>query len=139
MNGFYLVLLLELALPGLVLLAGPIVGRLRPAAVAAPAPAVSAQPGTIPARTFLRTALGLLWLLDALLQAQPRMPGGFPTLVLAPVAHGTPGWWAAFVRWEMGTWQAHPVHLAAATVGIQAGIGIAILCGADDRLGRWGS
>ena len=138
LNGFYLVLLLKMALPGLVVLAGPIVGRLRPAAVAAPAPAVSAQPGTIPARTFLRTALGLLWLLDALLQAQPRMPGGFPTLVLAPVAHGTPGWWAAFVRWEIAIWQAHPVYLAAATVLIQAGIGIAILCGGDGRLGRWG-
>src|SRR5674476_927786 len=44
------------------------------------------------ARRFLRIGLGLLWLVDGLLQAQPAMPAGFVAHMLTPGITTSPGW-----------------------------------------------
>lgn len=103
-------------------------------------PSATAEPGSpgprIPARIFLRRAIGALWIIDAVLQAQPAMPGGFAHNIVAAGARGQPGWLANLLHWEIYFWQAHPLDLAVATVLIQLGIGVAILAGGDTRLGR---
>ncbi len=44
-------------------------------------------------RRHLQITLGLLWLADGLLQLQPFMfTTGFAHQILAPAAHGQPGW-----------------------------------------------
>jgi len=45
------------------------------------------------ARQLLRVGFGLLWVFDGLLQAQPQMAGGMPS-VLQPTADGSPAWGA---------------------------------------------
>src|SRR6202044_1991709 len=50
------------------------------------------------ARQVLRIGFGLLWLFDGLLQAQPQMAGGMPS-VLQPTADGSPSWVV-----DMGNW-----------------------------------
>ena len=51
------------------------------------------------ART-LQIALGLLWLLDGVLQAQPFMfTSDFVTQVIAPVGQGQPGFVSGPVHW----------------------------------------
>ncbi|HVC21854.1 MAG TPA: SCO family protein [Candidatus Dormibacteraeota bacterium] len=92
----------------------------------------------IPARVFLRRTLGIIWIVDGLLQAQPAMPGGFAKNVVAPMAAGQPHILANLLNWEVYFWQAHPLDLAVATVFIQVGIGVAILAGGDSRLGKAG-
>jgi hypothetical protein len=138
MSNFYLVLLLEMGVTAGVLLGGVAVRHLQHTRTPERAEIAKSQPSSIPSRSFLRALLGSLWLLDGLLQAQPSMPGSFANRILAPIATGTPSWLAAVIHWEIGIWQAHPVHLAVATVLIQAGIGVSILAGGDTRLGRWG-
>jgi len=93
---------------------------------------------TIPARVFLRRAIGIIWIIDGLLQAQPAMPGGFAQNIVGGVAQGQPHWLANLLHWEIYFWQAHPLDLAVATVLIQVGIGVAILAGGDTPLGRSG-
>lgn len=102
------------------------------------APVAEAAARPLGARGFLRAALGTVWILDGLLQAQPGMPAGFARGILAPAAAGQPAWLATLLHWEMAVWQAHPVHLAVATVLIQIGIGVAILSGGDSWVGRLG-
>ena len=43
-------------------------------------------------RRVLRTGLGVLWIVDGLLQAQPQMPGGFGRDVLVPGLAEGPSW-----------------------------------------------
>lgn len=51
-------------------------------------------------RRFLRVSLGLLWILDGLLQAQPMMPAGFVRRIIGLGVAGSPAWLAALVnRW----------------------------------------
>ena len=100
---------------------------------------VSAVPPSvpvIPARVFLRRTIGIIWVVDGLLQAQPAMPAGFAKNIVAPAAVGQPHILANLLNWEVYFWQAHPLDLAVATVLIQIGIGVAILAGGDSRLGR---
>ncbi|HVB13352.1 MAG TPA: SCO family protein [Candidatus Dormibacteraeota bacterium] len=100
-------------------------------------PAPSASPGpVIPARRFLRRAIGIIWIVDGLLQAQPAMPGGFAKNIVAPLATGQPHLLANLLNWEVYFWQAHPLDLAVATVLIQVGIGVAILAGGDSPWGK---
>ncbi|HUY24621.1 MAG TPA: hypothetical protein VMV09_04870, partial [Candidatus Saccharimonadales bacterium] len=96
------------------------------------------RPPDVPARIFLRRSLGILWIVDGLLQAQPAMPGGFAHNILAPATLGQPSWLSNLLNWESFFWQAHPLDLAVATVCIQIGLGVAILAGADSRLGKAG-
>lgn len=94
--------------------------------------------GGMRARSFLRHGLGILWVLDGLLQAQPGMPAGFAAGILSPAAQGQPAPLAALLHWEAAIWQLHPAHFAVATVLVQLGVGLAILFGGDGRIGRTG-
>ncbi len=91
---------------------------------------------SLPARVFLRRAIGLLWIGAGLLQAQPAMPGGFAKNVLEPLASRQPHVLSNLLNWEAYFWSAHPLDLAVAAVLIQIGLGVAILTGGDSRLGR---
>jgi cytochrome oxidase Cu insertion factor (SCO1/SenC/PrrC family) len=79
------------------------------------------------ARTLLRIGFGLLWLFDGVLQAQPQMAGGLPSQVIQPTAQSSPGWVQHLVNWGGTIWSYHPVQAGAASVWIQAGIGIWLL------------
>ena len=75
------------------------------------------------ARKVLRIGFGLLWLLDGVLQAQPQMAGGMPS-VLQPTADGSPSWVVHMVNWGANLWSYHPIAAAASSVWIQVGIGL---------------
>jgi len=89
-------------------------------------------------RRALRVLLGALWIVDGLLQARPTMGPGFVPDDLRPLLSGEPGWLDSALRWSIRVWSAHPLHVDAATVLVQVGIGLAIVAGGDDRLGRMG-
>jgi hypothetical protein len=112
--------------------------ELLPAAVRAQiyARRASAQPAGAEAagRRLLRIGFGVVWILDAILQAQPQMPGGLPSQVIAPATAGSPAWLQHLVSWGAAGWTFHPVTDAAAAVWIQLGIGAWLL--ASGR-GRW--
>ena len=78
-------------------------------------------------RQVLRIGFGLLWLLDGVLQAQPRMAAGLPSQVIEPTASSSPSWVQHLVNWAGTTWSYHPIQAGAATVWIQAGIGLWLL------------
>jgi cytochrome oxidase Cu insertion factor (SCO1/SenC/PrrC family) len=84
-------------------------------------PALPAEPV---GRRLLRIGFGALWIFDAILQAQPAMPGGLPSQVIAPAAAGSPGWVQHLVNWAGSGWSFHPVQDAAGAVWIQLGIGV---------------
>lgn len=143
LGGFYPYLFVDLLIIGAVIWliwGAQIIYRSRKAAGAQPGVVAPATLGrsvpAIPARTFLRRAIGIIWIIDGLLQAQPDMPGGFAQNIVGAVAHGQPRWLANLLHWEIYLWQAHPLDLAVATVLIQVGIGVAILAGGDTALGR---
>jgi hypothetical protein len=88
-------------------------------------------------RQVLRIGFGLLWLLDGVLQAQPGMAAGLPSRVIEPTASSSPAWVQHLVNWAGATWSYHPIQAGAATVWIQAGIGLWLLAaprGAASRL-----
>jgi cytochrome oxidase Cu insertion factor (SCO1/SenC/PrrC family) len=92
------------------------------------APPMSHAAGREPAgRQVLRIGFGLLWLLDGLLQAQPGMAAGLPSQVMEPTAANSPSWVQHLVNWAGTTWSYHPIQAGAATVWIQAGIGLWLL------------
>jgi cytochrome oxidase Cu insertion factor (SCO1/SenC/PrrC family) len=95
-------------------------GASRTATGALPAPPAWREPR---ARKVLRIGFGLLWLLDGLLQAQPQMAGGMPS-VLQPTADGSPSWVVDMVNWGANIWSYHPIAAAASAVWIQVGIGL---------------
>jgi len=106
----------------------------RPALVSrAGGPRAAAAPEA-PARRLLRLGFGGLWILDGILQAQPAMAAGLPGQVMAPAARTSPAWVQHVVNWAGTAWTFHPVQAAAASVWIQAGIGIWMLAAAR---GRW--
>jgi cytochrome oxidase Cu insertion factor (SCO1/SenC/PrrC family) len=65
----------------------------------------------------------LLWILDGLLQAQPKMAGGLAGQVIGPAAAASPGWVRHVAGWGGTVWSYHPVTAGAASVWIQVGIG----------------
>lgn len=76
----------------------------------------------------LRLALGLLWLLDGLLQLQPYMfTQGFARQVIAPAAGGQPSLVSSLVRWNARLISQHPVSSNALFAGIQLALGIGFL------------
>jgi hypothetical protein len=85
-------------------------------------------------RRLLRIGFGALWIIDAILQAQPAMPGGLPAGVIAPAAAGSPGWVQHLVVWAGNGWSAHPVADAAGAVWVQLGIGVWLIACAH---GQW--
>ena len=71
------------------------------------------------------------------LQAQPGMAAGMPSQVIEPTASSSPAWVQHLVNWAGTTWSYHPIQAGAATVWIQAGIGLWLLAaprGAASRL-----
>jgi hypothetical protein len=79
-------------------------------------------------RRDLQVALGVLWLLDAALQAQPFMfTRGFATQVIAPVGQGQPGVVSGPVHLASEVIAAHPVAWDLLAAGTQLLIGVGLL------------
>jgi hypothetical protein len=87
-------------------------------------------------RQVLRIWLGSLWVLDGILQAQPKMAVGLPSQVIEPAAATSPRWVQAMVNWAGTNWSYHPMQAGAAAVWIQVGIGIWLLAASRGRLSR---
>jgi cytochrome oxidase Cu insertion factor (SCO1/SenC/PrrC family) len=83
---------------------------------------------------LLRIAVGLLWLLDGILQAQSAMPVGLASQVVQPLSSQSPGWVAHLVNSGVLIWNNHPVQAATASVWVQVGIGLWLLVAPR---GRW--
>ncbi len=91
------------------------------------------------ART-LRLGFGLLWLLDGLLLAQPRMFG--PALVaevLRPAGAGEPGWVRALVAWSVHVMTPHLLAFHLLLIAAQLLAGALLLMGARPALLRAGA
>ena len=78
-------------------------------------------------RTVLRTGLGLLWILDGILQLQTAMPLGLGTKVLEPAKQAAPTWWHGVINSAVELWNQHPIALAQSVVWLQLGLGILLL------------
>jgi hypothetical protein len=86
-------------------------------------------------RRHLQIALGLLWLLDGALQAQPFMfTSGFATQVIAPFGQGQPGFVSEPVHWVSNVIAAHPVAWNVPFAGIQLLLGVGLLVPRTVRL-----
>ena len=85
-------------------------------------------------RWLLRVGFGLLWILDGILQAQPKMAGGLAAQVIEPTATASPAWVQHVVSWGGTIWSFHPIQAGAASVWIQVGIGLWLLVAAH---GPW--
>jgi hypothetical protein len=79
-------------------------------------------------RRDLQIALGVLWLLDGVLQAQPFMfTRDFATQVIAPVGQGQPGFVSGPVHWVSTVIAAHPVAWNIPFAAIQLLLGAGLL------------
>jgi len=87
-----------------------------------------------PGRRLLRVGFGLIWILDGILQAQPKMAGGLAAQVIQPAAASSPAWVQHVVNWGGTVWSYHPIQSAAASVWIQVGLGVWLLVAAH---GPW--
>jgi hypothetical protein len=86
-------------------------------------------------------ALGSLWIVDGLLQAQPSMftPTGLVGNVLVPAAQGQPSWISGPMLWGSGLWVSHAALWNSAAVALELSIGCLILVGRRwPMLGRTG-
>jgi cytochrome oxidase Cu insertion factor (SCO1/SenC/PrrC family) len=118
------------------LLAGLIWLSLRaflPATGRVPAVTGAAEPAW---RQVLRYGFGLIWILDGILQAQPKMAVGLPSQVIEPTAASSPHWVQTVVNWAGTNWSYHPMQAGAAAVWIQVGIGIWLMVAARGPLSR---
>jgi cytochrome oxidase Cu insertion factor (SCO1/SenC/PrrC family) len=104
-----------------------------PAAAADSRAPVVAEPAS---RQLLRLGFGSLWVLDGILQAQPKMAVGLPSQVIEPVAASSPRWVQHLVNWAGVTWSYHPMQAGASAVWIQIGIGIWLLAASHGPLSR---
>jgi cytochrome oxidase Cu insertion factor (SCO1/SenC/PrrC family) len=85
-------------------------------------------------RRLLRLGFGSIWILDGILQAQPKMAGGMAAQVIEPTAAASPTWVQHLVNWGGTIWSYHPIQAGAATVWIQVGLGVWLLVAAH---GPW--
>lgn len=94
-----------------------------------------------PVRNFIAKALGILWLLDGLLQFQPQMFGQtFVTNILTPLLSDQPGFMVAIVNWGIQLWDTNTVMTNTAAALLQCAIGVLILFPLSSRrfkLGLW--
>lgn len=91
---------------------------------------------------WLARAVGALWLLDGLLQAQPLMITRFIGGFLAPMLQGQPALVEALMNFSIRFWGINPVIWNEFATWIQIGIGLAMLFGAGTvwrRVGLWAS
>jgi cytochrome oxidase Cu insertion factor (SCO1/SenC/PrrC family) len=79
------------------------------------------------ARTYLRTAFGVIWLFDGILQFQASMPLGLANDVVRPAVAGAPSWLHPLMFDGIHAWNSHPIALATGTAWIQVGIGLALI------------
>jgi cytochrome oxidase Cu insertion factor (SCO1/SenC/PrrC family) len=99
--------------------------------------AVTASRPAEPAwRQVLRIGFGTIWLLDGILQAQPKMAIGLPSQVIEPIAASSPHWVQAVVNWAGTAWSFHPLQAGASAVWIQVGIGIWLMAASRGPLSR---
>jgi len=91
-------------------------------------------PGEARGRWLLRIGFGVLWVFDGILQAQPKMAAGLPSLVIEPTAASSPAWVQHLVNWGGTIWSYHPIQAGAASVWIQVGIGAWLIVAGR---GRW--
>lgn len=76
----------------------------------------------------IQIALGLLWLLDGVLQLQPFMFGkGFANEIIAPAADGQPAFVSAGVHWSAALILTHPAIFDAGFAAVQLALGIGLL------------
>jgi hypothetical protein len=88
--------------------------------------AEAARVMALDSRRKLQLGLGVIWLLDGILQLQPFMFGrGFPQM-LAGNASGNPAFVAGPITWSAGFIDHHLAVLNAAFAAIQVGLGIGI-------------
>ena len=87
-------------------------------------------------RRLLRIGFGLIWILDGILQAQPKMAVGLPSQVIEPTAASSPLWVQHIVNWGGTNWSYHPMQAGAAAVWIQIGIGVWMLAAARRPMSR---
>ncbi len=132
-EAFHTLLLHQCLIVLAILLAGSLLWLLLSGSAAQPRQ-TSSEPR---ARAILRYGFGGLWILDALLQAQPSMPLGLSDGVLKAGAATSPSWVQHLASSGAGIWTRQPVVSAVAVLWIQLGIGIWILLaknGAPSRL-----
>lgn len=90
-------------------------------------------------RAVLWIGLGLLWLVDGLLQFQPAMfTHQFVDQVLQPAAEGQPQWFAALLQLGAALWLQHPILANTGAAIVQLGIGGLLIAGRERRWGRIG-
>ncbi len=87
-------------------------------------------------RRLLRMGFGLIWILDGILQAQPKMAVGLPSQVIEPIAATSPRWVQDVVNWAGTNWSYHPMQAGASAVWIQIGIGIWMMVAARGSLSQ---
>ncbi|HWE56442.1 MAG TPA: hypothetical protein VG435_13080 [Acidimicrobiales bacterium] len=88
-----------------------------------------------PSRRTLRRILGALWLIDAILQAQPAFFGAdWWRSDLAGSSMGEPAAIRHSILWAVGIIAAHPALWNSVFVAVQALLGLALLTGRGDRL-----
>jgi hypothetical protein len=110
------------------------IGSIPRRARAREAAAAAAQPAVI-TRRHLQVALGVLWLIDAALQAQSFMfTRGFATQVIAAAGQGQPSFVSVPVHWASTVVAAHPVAWNLPFVAIQLLLGVGLLLPRTARL-----
>lgn len=72
---------------------------------------------------LIRYSFGSLWILDAMLQAQPHMARGFVAHILRPVGTSGPSWLAEILSLAGAGWNSHPTTSDTFSIIIQLGIG----------------
>jgi hypothetical protein len=88
-----------------------------------------------PTRRQVRIALGMLWLVDAGLQAQPPLfTGGWWRAGPGAAAAGEPPFVSHSVLWAVGVIAAHATVWNAAFVAVQLALGAALVAGRGERL-----
>ncbi|HTX28925.1 MAG TPA: SCO family protein [Streptosporangiaceae bacterium] len=90
----------------------------------------SGGPAEARGRWLLRIGFGTIWILDGILQAQPKMAGGLASQVIEPTAAASPSWVQHVVNWGGTIWSYHPIQAGAASVWIQVGIGVWLIVAA---------
>ena len=92
------------------------------------------------ARLILRRGIAVLWIFDALLQAQPQMvTQRFVTGVLKMVQQDQPMWLYHLMERGILVWAHHPIAANIAAIYIQLGVGSALLfADPDTRMGKLG-
>lgn len=89
-------------------------------------------------RVALWWGLGIMWLIDGILQAQPAMPNnGFVQDVLAPALSGQPHWYIQILGWNIQFWSNHSIGADVFATLIQIGIGFFLLIGINHFIGRF--